>query len=291
MSGEFVALNPLSVCLLIAAAAASYCFLSGLLTGENSAVDRQWSVIPLVYVAVFVYSTSSIFSSPRVAIVASLVAVWGVRLTYNFWRKGGYNGEEDYRWAVLRKMIPNRFLFALFNLFFISIYQHLLILLFTLPIAMVWTLEEAGSAAPLNPLDGFFFTVCLACISFETIADQQQWEFQQSKYNKIPRLANLEHDYKLGFRTTGLFSLSRHPNFFAEQSFWVFLCGFPIAAGAPIFHWTLIGAVLLVILFQGSTNFTEDITLRKYPQYAKYQQTTSRLLPWFAGPSIPVHDD
>ena len=46
-----------------------------------------------------------------------------VRLTYNYWRKGGYNyGSEDYRWEVLRKYI-NPPLFFLFNVVFISLVQ------------------------------------------------------------------------------------------------------------------------------------------------------------------------
>jgi hypothetical protein len=31
---------------------------------------------------------------------------------------------------------------------------------------------------------------------------------------------------------------------------------------------------------------TEALTLAKYPSYAAYQQSTSRLLPWFPGPSL-----
>jgi steroid 5-alpha reductase family enzyme len=39
-----------------------------------------------------------------------LTTLWGLRLTYNFWRKGGYKkGGEDYRWAYIRKNYP-RFL-------------------------------------------------------------------------------------------------------------------------------------------------------------------------------------
>lgn len=33
-----------------------------------------------------------------------------------------------------------------------------------------------------------------------------------------------------------------------------------------------------------------QITLSKYPEYAKYQKTTSRLIPWFPGPSLDKKD-
>ncbi len=34
--------------------------------------------------------------------MALLILLWGARLTFNFARKGGYSGTEDYRWPVLR---------------------------------------------------------------------------------------------------------------------------------------------------------------------------------------------
>ena len=49
-----------------------------------------------------------------------------------------------------------------------------------------------------------------------------------------------------------------------------------------LFQRTILGAVLLTLLFIGSTNFTEKISLGKYPEYADYQATTSAVIPWFA---------
>ena len=46
------------------------------------------------------------------------------RLTFNYWRKGGYSiGSEDYRWEVLRDHIPPP-LFFLFDVVFISFAQN-----------------------------------------------------------------------------------------------------------------------------------------------------------------------
>jgi steroid 5-alpha reductase family enzyme len=39
--------------------------------------------------------------------------------------------------------------------------------------------------------------------------------------------------------------------------------------------------VLLTALFIGSTNFTERISLDRYPEYADYQRRTSPAVPWF----------
>ena len=64
--------------------------------------------------------------------MALLVTLWGARLTFNFARKGGYSGVEDYRWAVLRgRMTPRRF--QIFNLLFIVLAQNALLVLIALP--------------------------------------------------------------------------------------------------------------------------------------------------------------
>ena len=109
----------------------------------------------------------------------------------------------------------------------------------------------------------------------ESIADRQQWNFQTAKYAAKDRGETVDKE----FLTTGLFRFSRHPNFFCEQALWWSFYGFAIAATGQWFHPTIAGAVLLTLLFQGSTWFTERLTLAKYPEYAAYQRTTSRLLP------------
>ena len=67
---------------------------------------------------------------------------------------------------------------------------------------------------------------------------------------------------------------------------WVVLYLFTWAAGAELVNWSGVGAALLIGLFQGSTWMTELLSVQKYPQYAAYQATTSRLLPWVPGPSL-----
>jgi steroid 5-alpha reductase family enzyme len=95
-----------------------------------------WSLMPVGYSLV----TLTYFPSPRLWIMSLLVSIWGFRLSYNFYRKGGYNiipwkGEEDYRWKIMQSKpeLKGRFRFGLFNLFFISFYQNFLILMFSTP--------------------------------------------------------------------------------------------------------------------------------------------------------------
>ena len=83
------------------------------------------------------------------------------------------------------------------------------------------------------------------------------------------------------FLQTGLFRFSRHPNFFFEQAQWWVVFVFGAIAAGSLWQWTVLGAVLLTLLFVGSTRFTESITRSRYPEYADYQRRTSAVVPWF----------
>jgi steroid 5-alpha reductase family enzyme len=231
-------------------------------------VDRLWSIVPVVYV--WVFAAAAGLSDARLVLMAVLVTLWGIRLTANFARKGGYSGVEDYRWAVLRRrMTPAAF--QLFNLFFIALYQNLLLLLLTLP-----ALTALENPRPLQMLDLLAAAAFLAFLVGETVADQQQWAFHQTKKAALAE----GREPAVRFRTTGLFAWSRHPNFFFEQAQWWTIALFGVIAAGTL-TWTIAGALLLTLLFVGSTIFTESITRSKYPEYAEYQARVSPIVPWF----------
>jgi steroid 5-alpha reductase family enzyme len=261
---------PLVVCLLICAAFVLGTWLASVLTREYSWVDRIWSVAPVIYVWIFAAAGSF---DARLVLMASLVTLWGIRLTANFARKGGYRpGGEDYRWAVLRgRMSPAQF--QLFNAGFITIAQNVVILAFCLPALTV--LEAAPR--PLTGWDLLLAAVFLALLAGETIADEQQWRFH--RWKAAEREAGRIPDP--GFLQTGLFRWSRHPNFFFELAQWWVFFGFAVAATGVWPHWTIIGAVLLTLLFTGSTIFTESISRSRYPAYDDYRARTSAIVPWF----------
>ena len=246
------------------------CFLTWALsipTKDTSWVDRIWSVVPIVYA--WVFASGAGFADMRLNVIAALITLWGARLTFNFARKGGYApGGEDYRWEVLRaRMKPWQY--QVFNILFIVIAQNIILFLITLPMN-----ELLANPAPFSGVDAALALLFLALLTLETVADQQQWNFHQFK--KAERAAGRE--VRPGFLTTGLFSISRHPNFFAEQAQWWVVYLF-VFANQGFGGWSWIGAFVLTGLFIGSTRFTEEITLSKYPDYAQYQKRVSMLVP------------
>jgi steroid 5-alpha reductase family enzyme len=257
--------DPLIICVWIFVGAWAGSWLLSVVTREYSWVDRLWSLIPIAYVAVFAGAAD--FADARLNTMLALVVAWGARLTYNFARKGGYApGGEDYRWGLLRQRMSG-WQFQLFNATFISGYQNLILLLICLPAWASW--RHLGS---FGLADILLAAVFVALLVGETIADQQQWNFQQWKRAAGP-------DARPRFVQTGLFRYSRHPNFFFEQAQWWVFVGFAASAAGSLWQPTVLGAVLLTLLFIGSTRFTESISLSRYPEYADYQAQVSMLVP------------
>ena len=274
-------LDTLRILGIICACSALFCFVVGELTGNNSQMDKLWSLLPIAYTWVIAAKGGM---APRLVVMAVLATLWGCRLTFNFARKGAYRlkfweGEEDYRWAVLRarKEFQPHWKWLLFNLFFISIYQNALVLMTTFPALVLMNVT-----VPFGWIDAVAAALMLGFIVYETVADEQQWAFQSRKWKMIgegQRLEQLPAPYNKGFNTCGLWSVSRHPNYFAEQGTWCAFYLFSIGGGIGIINWSIIGALLLVVLFLGSSAFAEEISSAKYPEYARYCQQVSKFFP------------
>ena len=255
------------------------CFIVGELAHNYSQVDKIWSLMPIVYSGI---TLSAFPNSPRILLMAILVTIWGLRLSYNFYRKGGYNivpwkGEEDYRWNILRQkpLLQKGIRIQLFNLLFISFYQNMLILLFSTPLILAAKYSNTSSSK-LDYLAAFFM---LLFILIETTADNQLFNFHQQKLHKIPQNGIFKESLSKGFMTEGLWKHVRHPNFISEQLIWVSFYFFGVSASGQLINWTLAGPVLLVLLFVGSSEFTESISLKKYPEYENYKQEVPKFIP------------
>jgi len=254
------------------------CFIVSEITRNYSQVDKLWSLMPIVYGWV----TVAAFPSARLYLMASLVTIWGIRLSYNFGRKGGYNlmpwrGVEDYRWQVMREhpLLNSRLKFGLFNLLFISFYQNVLILLFSSPLLLAALFQDKA----LTLIDLIAASFMLIFIIIEGVADTQLFRFHQQKRKAVADDGRFTESLKKGFMTDGLWRFVRHPNFASEQCIWISFYFFGVAASGKWINFTAAGAVLLVLLFVGSTILTEKISSSKYPDYQKYQEDVPKFIP------------
>ena len=262
-------------------------FAVSTMTGNLSQVDKLWSILPCVYTWMCVVDS-------RTRLMAILSSFWSVRLTYNFYRRGGYTwpkfwlGDEDYRWNVIRRgtlggvwtILANRWALMVFNIVFISLIQNWLLLWIAAPSLVAWTAamkalhctnQYQDEMTSLNMLDGIASILFMAALVIETIADNQQYTFQTKK--------RTQHQPKEKFCQNGLFSIVRKPNYAAEQFLWFSFYLFSVAASSTTWNWSGYGFLSLLLLFQGSGWLTEQITVGKYPEYTQYQRSVPLYIP------------
>ena len=204
-------------------------------------------------------------------------SIWGCRLTFQFLMKDGYTLKgEDYRWKYIKaefaKRNCSRIFYHLFNLFFIVVYQSILLLLLVVP-----QLVLVGQDLTMTIVDGLLLGLYLGLVITETIADHQQQDFQYHKYKAIENKLELQGDFKDGFVRSGLFRICRHPNFVCEVLLWWVFASLTLSRCG--FNWSFIGAFSLSFLFTGSQDLTEQISCRKYPCYAEYQKIVPSFIP------------
>lgn len=290
-SGEY---NAYIACLSTSLVLASLCFVISSVTGNTSQVDKLWSISPVLYAWFAVVDA-------RTFVMAILATIWGARLTYNFARRGGYcfpefwKGDEDYRWAILRQgrlpgfgVLTSPTAWFLFNLVFVSLFQHLLLLLIVCPSLVAWKsyrlrdkcTDVVDYVPGLVTLDFIAALLFIFFIVTESIADNQQYVFQTEKYRRKNAGELLDGEYLDGFLQSGLFSIVRKPNYASEQLIWCSYYLFSVASrGFSLLNWSLLGPVLLILLFQSSGWMTEWLTIQKYPKYLFYQQRVPLYVP------------
>lgn len=307
--------NPLITAIAFSLALAPLFLLISEINKNYSQVDRAWSILPTIYNLHYaVYAHLAGLRTTRLDVLAVVSTIWSVsaqlpfvissltpyqfRLSYNYYRKGGYSvGSEDYRWATV-KNYTGPVVFFFFNIVFISLAQSLLLASLTTPTyVLLLTLRLAGPtsrAVSWNLEDTVASTMMLIFIAISFVADQQQWRYHLAKaeYQKKAKVPSgwERADLDRGFLSKGLFAYSRHPNFAAEQSFWVTLYLWSCLATGTWYNWSGIGAISYLCLFQSSTWLTELLSARKYPEYRLYQSQVGKFLPMpgFGPPKFPA---
>eukprot|EP00980_Cylindrotheca_fusiformis_P005087 scaffold1080_cov195-Cylindrotheca_fusiformis.AAC.5 len=245
--------TPTKNCAYICLAVVLTTFVASSLTGNYSQVDKIWSITPFVYCWIVV-------SDERTLLMAMVSTLWGLRLTWNFSRRGGYrwppwNGDEDYRWKYLQDATP-------------SVVAHIAV-------------TSCKQTVPLNRFDFVATVMFLSFVLLESLADNEQYKFQTEKHRLRKEGKRLTGEYADGFKQSGLFAIVRKPNYAAEQGVWISFYVYTLGAfnGYIIFNWSLCGCLMLSLLFQGSGWLTEKITIGKYPKYGDYMQAVPLYMP------------
>ncbi|MBM4357505.1 MAG: DUF1295 domain-containing protein [Deltaproteobacteria bacterium] len=234
---------------------------------NSSFYDPYWSVAPMVF-ALWLPLSGLPGVAPlgaRHALMALVTCAWGLRLTYNWLR--GWEGlsHEDWRYVEFRKQFPRGY----WPFSFAAIHFFPTVCTFASSLPM-W--PTATSTAPLGPLDGLGAAVALGATVIEGVADAQLRAYRKDCEAK---------GLRGGICEVGLWSWSRHPNYFGECSFWLGVWLLGLSASPADAWWTAAGPLGIFALFVfGTIPLAEKRSLERRPAFADHQRRVSMLIPW-----------
>jgi steroid 5-alpha reductase family enzyme len=222
-------------------------------------VDVVWAAL-MGAAALFYGAVGMGAATPRL-LVAMLGGVWGFRLSLHLLSRVLHEA-EDGRYRHLREhwQGDQRKFFG----FFMA--QALLTALFSLPFLVVAD----------NPVTGFtLWSLAGVALWLLSLAGESLADAQLSAWRKNP--ANRGKTCR-----AGLWSVSRHPNYFFEWLHW--FAYVLLAVGSPWWWLSLTGPLLMgaSLRWVSGIPFTEAQALRtRGDDYRAYQREVSMFVPWF----------
>lgn len=233
---------------------------------DASIIDIFWG-FGYVNVAVVCVLVSLIYFDTTLSysqwLLASLVIIWGMRLTIHLGVRNIGKG-EDYRYVLMRKKRGDSW--WLLSYPFVFLFQMSLMLIISLPVVWVLASTEGRSIGPLEIIACLLWAVGFV---FESVGDYQLKRFKETR-SGIEQILN-----------TGLWKYTRHPNYFGDALQWwaFFLFALPLLNG-----WLTIISPIVMTLFlvkvSGVAMLEKGLQKTK-PHYAEYIAKTPAFIPWF----------
>ena len=239
-------------------------FVFSRLYKNSSFYDAYWSVIPpLIALYWAMTATAQGVDMTRAWLVVILVWLWGIRLTANWATFWPGLEHEDWRYEPIKTNAGKWNALADFSA--IHLFPTVIVFAACIPIYAAVAMD----AQPLNWLDYLAATATLLAIFIELVSDIQLHRF-------------LTHRKSGEIMKTGLWALSRHPNYFGEWLFWAGLALFGVAAVPSAWWWVLPGAIAMLAMFLlASIPMIDKRSLARRPEYATHMQQVSGFMPWF----------
>ncbi len=224
---------------------------------RNDIADILWGTGFIVTAGTALIMNENI--SPRGLLAASLIVLWGVRLAAHIYmRNRGKPEDRRYRkwkeeWgrhAVIRAFLQ------------VFLLQGLLIVIISLPVTFI-IMSGHYSFGLLDVIGVCIWTTGYA---FEAVGDYQLLQFKGDPANKGKRMMK------------GLWSYTRHPNYFGEVTLWwgVYL----IALSVPQGWATIVGPLTITFLILKVSGI--PLLEEKYkdnPEFQSYKRRTSAFFP------------
>jgi steroid 5-alpha reductase family enzyme len=230
-----------------------------------SIVIKNASIVDIVWGAGFavtswVLAATVDGNSGRQLLLAVMVGLWGMRLALYLAKRNIGHG-EDWRYKAMRKKKGKNF--GVISLVTVFGLQGVLMWTVSLPVI----LGNADDSPGVGPIAVMGIMLWLVGLTFEAVGD-----YQLAKFKKDPSNATKVMD-------KGLWSLTRHPNYFGDALLWWGIGIVGSETGSGIFG--LVGPLVMTffLLKVSGVPMLERSLSRRREGYADYVAKTSGFIP------------
>jgi steroid 5-alpha reductase family enzyme len=235
-------------------------FIIGQLLKNNSIVDIAWG-FGYVVAALYSFFRGNPFMQ-KSSFITVAILIWGLRLTYHIGRRN-IGKPEDYRYVEMREKWGDKF--PIVQAFF-KVYMLQFIIMFIVSLPLTY-----GNSTSIQKFQWFNYIGILLWATglfFESYGD-----YQLKKFKKNP-------DNKGKLMDKGLWSLTRHPNYFGDSMMWTGIFFVALSGWSSI--WIVVGPALMtyMIVFISGVRLLE----KKYEGRSDYEDYKKRTNSFIPGP-------
>ena len=240
-----------------------------LLLKKNDLADVRWGpafVISALSAALWGTADGLASIGTRSVVLLALLTIWAIRLFLHVGWRNLRHRSEDIRYNNWRKQWGRSWIWRSYLQVFVL--QALILYCFLTPVL----LSIASPQEPMSWVAWGGIATWLLGFFFESVADEQLRQFKANPNNKGALM------------TRGLWSWSRHPNYFGEVvqwwGLWLLVLDLPFGWATVV---SPIGVTYLILKVSGVT-MLEDV-MKARPGYDEYIRRTSKFIP--RPPAIP----
>lgn len=250
--------DPFLATAVFTATATLIIFIVSVFLSDVSVYDPYWSVAPpaMLLANIQKYRLTNV----NAVLLLILVSIWSLRLTVNWYITYKGIGCEDWRYAQYRKRLsPLPFqLISFFGLHFVPT-----VVVYGGMVSALYAMREERFA--LLSLAGV--VIMLAAVALEHVSDWTIHRFLR------------EHGQERRTCNVSVWSRSRHPNYLGEMLFWTGMYVYFVALCPQIWYKGLGFLSIIALFLLVSIPMMEKHNLERRPDYARYRERTSMLVP------------
>jgi steroid 5-alpha reductase family enzyme len=198
--------------------------------------------------------------SARQWLITILISIWGLRLSVYLFRRNHGKG-EDWRYVRMRKKYGAKF--PIVSLFTVFLLQAAVMWVVSLPIQFA----HGDDSPSIGPIAVMGLMVWLVGVAFESVGDAQLARFKKNPAN-AGKVMN-----------TGLWALTRHPNYFGDAVMWWGIAIIAAETGSGVIGF--IGPVVMTFFLMrvSGVPMLEASLVKRREGYAEYVAQTSAFFP------------